>query len=68
MAQSLIYITAGTREEAVTIARTLVESRLVACANVLGDIASIYWWEGAVTEDDEVSLLVKTREELVVLG
>ena len=65
MGQSLIYITAGTRDEAVTIGRTLVESRLAACANVLGGISSIYWWEGALTEDDEVSLLVKTREELV---
>ena len=65
MPQTLIYITAGTRDEAVTIGRTLVESRLVACANVLAGTASIYWWEGTVTEDDEVSLLVKTREELV---
>ncbi len=65
MPQTLIYITAGTRDEAVTIGRTLVESRLAACANVLAGTASIYWWEGAITEDDEVSLLVKTREELV---
>lgn len=66
MPQTLIYITAGTRDEAVTIGRALVESRLAACANVLaGTTTSIYWWEGAVTEDDEVSLLVKTREELV---
>ena len=65
MPQTLIYVTAGTREEAVTIGRTLVESRLAACANVLVGTASIYWWEGAVIEDDEVSLLVKTREELV---
>ena len=65
MPQTLIYITAATRDEAVSIGRTLVESRLAACANVLAGITSIYWWEGAVTEDDEVSLLVKTREELV---
>lgn len=65
MAQSLIYVTAGSRREALDIGRTLVESRLAACANVLGPMTSIYWWEGAVNEDDEVSLILKTRDGLV---
>ena len=66
MTQTLIYVTAGSREEAVNIGKTLVESRLCACANVLvGGTTSIYWWEGAVTEDDEVSLILKTRDDLV---
>ena len=66
MTQTLIYITAANREEAVKIGRMLVESRLCACANVLaGNNTSIYWWEGAVAEEDEVSLILKTREDLV---
>ena len=37
-----------------------------ACANVLdGKTTSIYWWEGAVAEEGEVSMLLKTREDLV---
>ena len=61
----IIYITAGTREEAVAIGRRLVEARLVACANVLPAITSLFWWEGAVEEDEEVALIVKTRRDLV---
>lgn len=65
MSQSLIYVTAGTREEALEIGRTLVESRLAACANVLAPMTSIYWWQGAVDEGDEVPLILKTRDGLV---
>ena len=36
MKASLLYMTAGGHAEAETIARALVEERLVACANVLG--------------------------------
>lgn len=65
MSQTLIYVTAGSREEALGIGRALVESRLAACANVLAGTRSVYWWEGKVSEDDEVSLLLKTRDDLV---
>jgi len=65
MSQTLIYVTAETRGEAVKIGRKLVESRLVACANVLGPTTSIYWWEGAINEDEEASLILKTRADLV---
>ena len=42
------------------IARTLVEERLVACANVLPGMRSVYRWQGAIEEADEVLLLLKT--------
>lgn len=56
-----LYMTAANRQEAQIIARTLVEERLVACANILGDIESFYRWEGAVQNDAEVALILKTR-------
>ena len=65
MPQALIYVTTENREEAVKIGRNLVENRLVACANVLGPTTSVYWWEGAVTEGEEASLILKTRVDLV---
>ncbi|MEE8351229.1 MAG: divalent-cation tolerance protein CutA [Rhodospirillales bacterium] len=42
-----------------------MKNRLCACANVLQGTTSIYRWEGAINEDEEVSLLLKTREDLV---
>jgi len=65
MSTAMVYVTAGSRTEAATIGRAIVEERLAACANVVAGITSYYWWEGAVQEDSEASLILKTREELV---
>jgi periplasmic divalent cation tolerance protein len=59
------YVTAGSRHEALSIGRTVVEERLAACANVLEIMASIYWWQGALEQADEAVLILKTRAELV---
>lgn len=65
MSNRLIYITAASEEEAAKIGRVLVEERLAACANLLGRIGSIYWWEGKLQEEQEAALIVKTTEALV---
>jgi periplasmic divalent cation tolerance protein len=65
MSCTLVYVTAGSREEALLIARGLVEARLVACANVLDGATSLYWWEGEVQEELEAVMIAKTRSELV---
>jgi len=41
-------------EVATAFARTLVEERLAACVNVMGEMLSIYPWEGLVEEEQEV--------------
>lgn len=47
-------------ESALRLARTLVEERLAACVNVIPRVTSVYRWEGAVQENDEVLLVIKT--------
>ncbi|REJ72162.1 MAG: divalent-cation tolerance protein CutA [Planctomycetota bacterium] len=64
MSAVVCYITAPDRDEALKIGRALVEERLVACANVLDGMTSIYRWEGAIQQDSEVVLIAKTRHEL----
>jgi len=61
----LVYVTAPSHDEALRLGRVAVEERLAACANVLGPITSVYWWEGKVNEDGEVALLLKTRAAFV---
>ena len=60
-----LYVTASSREEATALGTALVSERLAACANVLGGLLSIYWWEGNVVEGDEVGLILKTRQNLI---
>jgi periplasmic divalent cation tolerance protein len=59
---TLVMITAGDREEARRIARHLVGTGLAAGAQIL-PIESLYRWQGALVEDDEWLMLVKTRRE-----
>jgi periplasmic divalent cation tolerance protein len=56
----VILITAPSAEVAAAIARTLVEERLAACGNVVPGVRSIYRWEGAVQDEAEVLLVLKT--------
>ena len=65
MKTSLIYITASTFDEAKTIGRELVSSRLAACANIIDNISSMYWWEGEIQNAKEVVLILKTKESLI---
>ncbi len=57
----VILITAGSHEEAYNIGKDLVEKKLAACCNIVQGVQSIYWWEGKVTEDSEILLMIKTR-------
>lgn len=65
MTAVLVYVTASSREEAEIIARSVVGDRLAACANILSDVTSYFWWEGGVQAEQEVSLILKSREHLV---
>jgi periplasmic divalent cation tolerance protein len=56
----IILSTAGSRAEAERLAGALVERRLAACVNVVGPVASIYRWQGAVERADEFLLLIKS--------
>lgn len=51
--------------DAERIARVLVDKRLAACVNLVPGVVSLYWWEGAIQRDEETTLLVKTRRDLV---
>ena len=56
-----VYTTTEKREEAKAIARDVVEKRLAACAQVLGPIASTYWWKGMIEEAEEWMCVMKSR-------
>jgi len=61
---SIVMVTVGNGEEALSIARTLVEEQLVACVNVVPRIRSIYRWKGEICDDEEQLLIMKTQSDL----
>jgi periplasmic divalent cation tolerance protein len=58
-----VYATFPSEEEARRIARILVEERMAACANILGGCHSIYRWQGAIEEAEEIAAMFKTGAE-----
>ncbi|MFG1401078.1 divalent-cation tolerance protein CutA [Xanthobacter sediminis] len=59
-ATALVYTTFPALEPAEATARLLVEQRLVACANILPGMVSIYRWAGEIERGEEVAMLLKT--------
>ena len=59
-----VSTTTDQREDAERIAREIVEQRLAACVQILGPIASTYWWQGKIESAPEWLCLIKTRKDL----
>ena len=55
-----VLMTAPDRETGRSVAARLVEERLAACGNVLEGVTSVFWWEGAVQDEPEVLVILKT--------
>ena len=51
------------RASALTLARSLVESRLAACVSVGAQVESLYHWRGKIETAQEIPVVVKTRAE-----
>ena len=62
-APMIVYVTAGSTEEAHTIARDVVDKKLAACANILQSVTSIYRWAGAIQEENETVLILKSTTD-----
>lgn len=62
---SACLTTVSKDEIARKLARSIVESRLGACVNIIGNIRSVYEWNSKIEEDEEFLLFIKTRKENV---
>jgi periplasmic divalent cation tolerance protein len=59
---AVLYVPCASEEEAEQIARSLLEERLIACAN-MWQSRSIYRWDGEVRDGPETIMLLKTTGE-----
>jgi periplasmic divalent cation tolerance protein len=65
LALSLLYTTLATAADAEAIAATLLQEKLIACANIVPGVCSLYHWEGNLEKNEEVILLLKTPAKMV---
>lgn len=61
----VVFVTAKDHDQARKISKALVEDKLVACANIVPGIQSVFWWDGKVDEANEVLLILKTKKSLL---
>lgn len=62
---ALIWSVFSNKDDARTVARTLLEEGLIGCANILGGVESLFKWEGAIDQADECGCLFKTDAGLL---
>ncbi len=60
---TLFYIPVSTQSEATAVGRKTIENHLAACVNVF-PIQSIFPWEGAIQNEGEYVLVLKTIPSL----
>lgn len=62
---ALIWTPFASTEDARTAAETLLQEKLVACANILPEVVSVFQYEGEVRSAGEVGALFKTEASLL---
>jgi periplasmic divalent cation tolerance protein len=59
----VVFSTFPNPDKAAEVARTLVEERLAACANLAPGVRSIYRWKGELQDESETLAVIKTTDE-----
>lgn len=60
----IVLVTASSREEAEKIVQSLLEEKLIACANITSPVFSLFWWQGKIDSAQEHIIIMKTRMNL----
>jgi periplasmic divalent cation tolerance protein len=55
-----LHVTFPDMKSAEALARKALEARLAACANIVPNVRSLYWWKGKIEDETEVFAIFKT--------
>ena len=64
MPYCIINCTTSTKEDAVKIAKHLIEKRLIACCNIVPNVTSLYEWRNEIVEENEFLMIMKSETKL----
>jgi periplasmic divalent cation tolerance protein len=60
----IVVVTTASKQEAEKIAQHLLDEKLIACANIIGPVSSLFHWSGKTERAEEHLMLMKSRKEL----
>jgi periplasmic divalent cation tolerance protein len=60
----IVMVTTANKQEAENIAQRLLKERLIACANIIGPVSSLFHWAGKIEKAEEYLIFMKSREDL----
>ncbi len=60
----IVMVTTASKQEAENIAQRLLQERLIACANIIGPVSSLFHWAGKTERAEEYLILMKSRKDL----
>ena len=60
----IVTVTTTNKQEAENIAQHLLKEHLIACANIIGPVSSIFHWTGKIENAEEYLIVMKSREDL----
>jgi periplasmic divalent cation tolerance protein len=59
---AVVLVTMPDLKTARALAKTVLQAKLIACANLVPKIESHYWWQGKIESGAEVLLILKTQK------
>ena len=59
-----VYVPHNSKDKALEMGRILLDEKLIACVNIIDNMTSMYKWEGKIVEENEIILIIKTKEKL----
>jgi periplasmic divalent cation tolerance protein len=60
----IVFVTTKNKIEAKKIAHGLLHDKLIACANIVDGVQSLFWWQGKIDSAREALLILKTKKTL----
>ncbi|HLN88514.1 MAG TPA: divalent-cation tolerance protein CutA [Candidatus Binatia bacterium] len=60
----IVTVTTPNKEEAEKIAQSLLNEKLIACANIINPVTSFFFWSGKVERAEECLMVMKSRLDL----
>jgi periplasmic divalent cation tolerance protein len=60
----IVLVTTASKQEAEKIVQRLLNGRLIACANIIGPVSSLFHWSGKMEKAEEYLIFMKSRKDL----